>query len=154
MEPINLKTFQEIHHAGMIQGIEYGWGEKPDFDAAISEIHRSDCSGWSRYLIYHSTDSHLELPEGSVQQREYLQGKLERVTSYAETNKSAEDATLYIAFINPTTGANAHVGHVFFVCRGETYECYGGNGVGSRSWNSRPLPQEVSYVFKWPHVWK
>ena len=106
-------------------GFPYVFGAKPELDADPSEIQGSDCSGFSRYLAYHSTYHSLILPEGSAQQEEWCASNLEDC-GYLDSVNGA-----IIAFHE-----GSGIGHVWFVIHGLTLECYGGHGPGRRQWNT------------------
>lgn len=171
---LNLRIVQKLHHAMMFKGVRYQLGAKPrllpgkSMAQFIEDTDESDCSGYVRSLVFYATEERLLLPEGSVQQYEWLRNSLNPLTGplhgYDHVRPlSVNDAIrtvdstpgnlspLYIAFIAPT---DLHYGHVWFVNDGTTLECYGGRGAGSRNWNARPLPQEVDHAFMWPHTWK
>lgn len=149
VEPINLKALQTFAHALMLNGVSYRMGAKVKMEAPIGTIRQIDCSGFVRRAIYESTKSGLLIPDGSWHQHEWVADRLPRVP-YSAVDRPESDATLFLAFIAPTKN---HAGHVWFVCRGDTFESYGGRGVGSRVWNRRPLPQEVDGCYEWPHIW-
>jgi hypothetical protein len=149
IEPINLKLLQDAVHTMMLNGVKYRWGSKPALRMPVKSVETSDCSGFTRYVAFLATSGEVVLPEGSYQQHDFLAPILDEVP-YQEVAKSANEATLYLCFIHPT---NDHAGHVWFVCRADTFECYGGHGVGSRHYDRRPLPQEVTSCFIWPHIW-
>ena len=119
---------------------------------AIRTVEHLDCSGYMRLQVYAATGGKVLIPDGSAEQREWMEKEgFSKVTPYANEAGNPETQFLYINFIAPT---DAHAGHVWAVQSRETCECHGGSGVGSRLWNTRPLPQEWVAGFVWPHVWQ
>jgi hypothetical protein len=148
--PIKLETLQTLAHAMELRGVRYKLGAKARLDTRLQSISSIDCSGYIRWLVYHSTEPSLALPDGSWMQRAFLAERL-RAVAYSAAAPRKNDSTLYVAFVDPATD---HTGHVWLVNDGETFECYGGRGPGSRSWNTRILRVEVGHCFVWPHVWE
>lgn len=91
-----------------------------------------DCSGFMRILVHHASMG-VDIGDGSVNQREYFtKHGYEREFN----TSSAIDGQYRMNIYEPIHG----IGHIWLTKNGYTYECYGGNGVGNRRYNS--LTQE------------
>jgi hypothetical protein len=147
---INAKALQAITHRMMILDMRYGLGSKIPLATPVEKCRgkRIDCSGMVRYLVYHSTDERLVIPDGSFNQKDWIAARATRV-SYEEAGRNPSD--LFIAFISPT--AAHRIGHVWFLRGGWTYESHGGVGPNSRHWNTNILKNEVSACYHWKHSW-
>jgi hypothetical protein len=118
--------------------ISYTWGSKfKSLDEFPPEKTSSDCSNYSRYLIYQA--SGITIPDGSSNQCDWFNTKGFKKTDYS--NCANKDNILRIAFL--TDQANGQR-HVWLVLNGQTMECYGAHGVGSRMWNANPLRNSVN----------
>lgn len=152
-----------------IQGITYGLGAKADIkdhwnprskgtlDTPVEDIDHIDCSGFIRYLIYHCSDTHYKLPDGSQNQLQWcIDNNLHEVKNYSDVNTYLTDKRLFIGFIKPYTRGAGKIGHVFLISQvdkdaaADTMESFGSHGVGSRSWNYRTLYNQVHKVFEIP----
>ena len=123
--------------------VAYVFGAKPPLTLFPPDWNTSDCSGYSRWLVYHLYQDWLsargnevaeypaELPEGSVEQHVLYASK--QVTQLP-TNGHYLDNVIRIAFLEPV---GSEPGHVMIVYYGYTYECCGGLGVTSRPWGSQ-----------------
>jgi hypothetical protein len=111
------------------------WHVKYDFGAKFSDVKKNppggayvDCSGYSRWLLYHGSDGGLMLPDGSWNQLEAIEEKGFSQRVYRNVLKDRTGA-VYIAFFKPT---RFKPGHVWLLQDGLTMESYGGHGIGSR----------------------
>ena len=126
------------------EGHAYRMGAKPKLGSPPNSWKLSDCSGYARYILYGCAlipgkpPVPVELPAGSVQQREWLVAHGWSPCEYAETEFA--DSVLRIAFIQPIPG---RAGHVWLVINGRTIESYGGHGPGRRRWDTAVLKREV-----------
>lgn len=155
-DKINLFQLQKNVHLMMKLNIKYDLGAKAKFTTPIEKIKFIDCSGFIRWNIYHATENHIQIPDGSWIQRDWLLKQssipgsvIHRVNDYDTVNKDSDK--LYIATMNPM-GKKA--GHIWFVNDGFTMESWGGSGPDERLWNTPILRREVDFVFVWEHVWK
>ena len=133
MKALNYQKILAYHQLGINAGVSYELGAKPAFDAEPSAIRSSDCSGWSRYLIYHGSNHALALPEESWQQHEWCEDQGLQKVNYVAVG--AISSRLLACFIDPATSPGG-IGHVFLSHGGQTIECYGGHGAGRRAWNA------------------
>lgn len=157
--PVSLSKLLAYHQLGEEAGIDYSLGAKPAFEKTPDQIRVSDCSGWSRYLLYHATDHALVLPEGSAEQHEWCDSKGLHKVTYANAVQYGSPSRLFICFIVPETQPDG-IGHVWMLHgQGEqarTVECYGGHGVGSRVYNASidrgrtNLEAACGACYEWP----
>lgn len=147
-EAINLKRLQSLHHVLMHNGVRYKLGAKAKFSMPASAIRYIDCSGLIRYLVYHSTQNRLVIPDGSWMQRDWALQNLNKVPYLSVRDNPNE---LYLATLDPKNGK---AGHIWWVNDGFTMESHGGRGPNERPWNTPILKAEVDYTFVWPHVWE
>jgi hypothetical protein len=145
---IDLEFLSICHDNGAAHGIPYVWGAKPDPSLTTDQITGSDCSGWARYLFGRQG---ITLPEGSQEQMEWFKSKGpgDATADYAAVGNSPA-GELFICFALDTRASGGHAGHVWFVESGETMECYGGVGVGSRLWYNRVLRRIFHVAFRVP----
>lgn len=140
---VDIKKFEGTFDA--LKGrIGYSLGGKvPELNIAPSTIHQSlDCSGWERYQVFQS--SGIVIPDGSWLQREWCESNLEQVP-YGPAHDD-----MIIAFLTAGVNGVGNVGHVWNVRNANTYECYGGHGVGSRPWDTPILKDHVHKAFRLP----
>ena len=124
------------------RGITYRLGAKPPLAGVPhKDFTRSDCSGYTRYLLAKATHGKVVLPHGSVNQRKWCEAQGFKRTAYL--NCQWEDGRLRIAFMD---AVNGH-GHVWFCIDGQTVECWSGQGVGRRPWNTTILKRHVDHCF-------
>jgi cell wall-associated NlpC family hydrolase len=127
----------------MMGRVKYELGAKAGvLSRQSAEIASLDCSGFVQYVIFKTCG--LTIPEGSVQQRDWLQKQGYRRVSYAQTAR-LRDGILRLAFFPPVAGKR---GHVWFVLNGKTIECYSGKGVNSRAWWTPKLKNNVAACFE------
>jgi hypothetical protein len=99
----------------------------------------------------------LPLPDGSVQEHDWIEAFHDTIKGGSLTFKStdvanrfANDGVLRICFIAP---ANGHAGHVYFTLDGVTYECCGSGGVCSRAADAAVLENTCAvYVLAIPGI--
>lgn len=94
-----------------------------------------DCSGFTRWALFHASNRELVIPDGSVNQREWCQHVgFKRSTPDA---CAAEDGAVRIAFLTPDgavrAGMSAEERHVMLVTGGLTMESHGGKGPDRRN---------------------
>lgn len=111
--------------------VTYKWGAKADKLWADSATYSHfDCSGFQQFIIFRSSQGGIHLPEGSADQHQWcIDNGLEQ-KDYADVCANRDYARIFICFMAPT---DTHPGHVWCVCAGVTYECYGSGGVNSRT---------------------
>ena len=116
-----------------IGSCKYKLGAKPSLSLAAELIKESDCSGYVRYVLYHTTQPIIRLPEGSWYQEQWCRWNLQGCP-YEDAAK--DDSIVRIAFIPPQ---GKKPGHVWLICNSRTIECYGKVGAGRRKWNNTAL---------------
>lgn len=147
MHPTSLQILEDVF--GAMDGVtHYLLGAKPELDVEPNTVKVSDCSGFVRLAVYKASGAAIELPEGSVTQREWCeQNGLHKLDQYSDVQyASSDDHRLFICFI--VANETEKIGHVWFVRSGVTMECYGGHGVGSRAWDTAILKDNASYAFE------
>ncbi len=117
--------------------VPYLWGAKArPLSVQAPEIRGLDCSGFVQWAIFHATEHSVLLPEGSVEQHGwFIRGGFKRSSVDA---CSLNDGVVRVAFLAPR---GEEPGHVMLVLDGATCECYGGHGVGRRTWLSERFMQ-------------
>lgn len=106
-----------------------------------------DCSGFSRWLVYHATAASASpclMPEGSVMQHLWADTWLKKLPGPASGH--AKDGSVMIAFLKPKydiNGKEIEPGHVIVISGGVTYESFGHHGPGSREWGSEDFMSEM-----------
>ena len=142
---------------GEMSGWVYGWDYKiqplslqgaelvgtlmvaQDGEAEGTEAKRVDCSGFSRWALYHLSGDKVAVPDGSVQQHQWFHANGFDTCPVADGHLT--DGALRIFFL-PPVGKEA--GHVMLVFNGMTYESHGSAGPSSRSWGSQPFMHSCS----------
>lgn len=124
------------------RGIAYGFGSKPTSLTTVPEKvnftkrNSVDCSGFVRYAL---AQCGLQIPDGSVNQREWF-----RKSGFKPTKQFDEtDGRVRVAFLKPGDTPSG-IGHVVLVIDGVTYESHGGRGVDSRPWGSASWMRKCS----------
>lgn len=128
---IDLPLLHLLHSRVVQPGNQYKLGGKVNRLTADSSIVGSmgiDCSGYVRWLLHRATHDSLVIPDGSVNQGEYIEN-MGFKRSTVEACKR-EDGVLRIAQYHPQSG----VGHICLVINGTTIESHGGTGPDSRPW--------------------
>lgn len=128
---IDLPLLELLHSRVVQPGNQYKLGGKVNKLTADSSVVRSlgiDCSGYIRWILCRSTHDQLVMPDGSVQQADWLDAVGFKVST-VEACK-LEDDVLRIAQYRPQSG----VGHISLVFNGNTIESHGGTGPDSRRW--------------------
>jgi cell wall-associated NlpC family hydrolase len=129
--------------------VEYELGQKaPSLTCQSNAINWLDCSGFTQFVIARASEQKIILPEGSVEQHEWVAAHgWRKLDHYADVFYARDDpARLFIAFIAPAEGH----GHVFLVNGGQTLESCGGHGVTSRHWDDEILQPHVSACYEVP----
>jgi hypothetical protein len=121
-------------------------GAKVPFHGATPgrDFTRVDCSGFVREAIWRATAPHLNFPDGSVIQRQWVVTNNFARSSADEALR--EDGIVRIAFYRPQDSPSG-VGHVALVHNAKTLESHGGVGPNSRPWTKLPRWQAMSIVF-------
>jgi len=139
---VNWAVLAELERK-MAGRVKYELGAKARIlSRQAAEITSLDCSGFVQYVVFKVCG--LTIPEGSVQQREWLEKLKYHRVSYAQTAR-LRDGVLRLAFIPPSAGKH---GHVWFVLNGRTIECYSGGGVNNRAWWTPKLKNAVTACFE------
>lgn len=115
--------------------VAYGLGAKVPFHGAApgQQFKRVDCSGFIREAIWRATSPHLNFPDGSVVQHDWVRARnYKRSTPGSALNK---DGAVRIAFLRPQD-VSSGVGHVALIHNGQTLESHGGVGPNSRPWSN------------------
>ena len=128
---VDLELLKLLHSRVVQPGNQYRLGGKVNKLTADSSIVRSigiDCSGYVRWIMHRATHDELVMPDGSVQQGDWLDA-----CGFKRSSVDAcylKDDVLRIVQYRPTSG----VGHIALVLNGETIESHGGTGPDSRPW--------------------
>lgn len=113
--------------------VRYGLGAKVPFHGAKPgrNFKKVDCSGFVREAIWRATTPHLNFPDGSVVQRDWViaQGFARSTTDAA----LLRDGAVRIAFLRPQD-APSGIGHVVLVHNARTLESHSGVGPNTRPW--------------------
>ena len=110
---------------------KYKLGAKPKVIYPPEKIKYSDCSGYVRYVLYHTVEPAIILPSGSWYQEQWA---IANLTPCQYSDASKLDSIVRIAFIGKAARQNKP-GHVWLIVNGRTVECYGGVGAGRREWD-------------------
>jgi len=146
-----MAIFIEINHLSELCGqlldghIKYGYGSKAALSATPSEIKEIDCSGFTRYLIYHATDKRVTMVQGSDEQHAWCKKQKLEAQKYHEA-ASRKDGVLRIAFMPRLYDSNKKLkraGHVWLIHHGMTIESRGHKGPSRRPWDTSILKKEV-----------
>jgi hypothetical protein len=105
--------------------------------------HCIDCSGFSRWALYHATYFKTLMPDGSQNQLQWCADQDFKVSDFASTENV--DNILRIAFHKCDQAER--IGHVWFVLNGKTIESCGGEGPCRRDWNTPVLERLCNAVF-------
>jgi hypothetical protein len=113
--------------------VRYGLGAKAPFHGATpgKDFRAIDCSGFVRELIWRSTNPHLNFPDGSVNQHDWVRAQGFQPQTVQDAGK--QDGAVRIGFLRPQDSAEK-IGHVVIVHSAATLESHGGVGPDSRSW--------------------
>ena len=129
-----------------VEGSPYRLGAKWPLGAPPSRVKGTpvDCSGFLRWLLY---ECGLDLPDGSANQREYVENVLKwRKIPYADLHWTVADGgRLFVAFKSPTKSGH---GHVWLVNAGHSMESCSSGGVCRRPW--KRLERYASACFEVP----
>lgn len=150
--PVDIQKFMLVHK--QLAHVKYGLGSKArnasgrlTLTAKPNEFNSIDCSGYFRYLIYHSANGFM-IPDGSWIQREWCEGSGLEQVSYSWARQLKD--TLWVAFATPGVKGVGKVGHVWLGWNDFTYESYSGNGVGSLPAGNSWRVKHVHKTFIWP----
>jgi cell wall-associated NlpC family hydrolase len=147
-QKIDLGMLRTVFTHMAINGTEYGLGAKaPSLTVDSINIHKIDCSGFTRYAIARATDQKLIIPDGSVNQHDWCEEQGLHKVDYPNV-AIADDSRLFIAFIPPAP--SGHPGHVWFINGGNTMESHGGVGVSTRHWDNPILLHAVTACYELP----
>lgn len=137
LQPISLNALIADFNALKRAGVDYAWGEKPDPSTPPSLVHRSDCSGFVKYIMVRRIGG--EFPDGSVAQGEWFRANCEE-KKYADVLQYAkhDGGRLFVAGFN--LGGNHR--HIWFVIAGATMEC----GASLHGGGSRPAGEFLDEV--------
>ena len=127
--------------------VTYGLGAKLPRHGAVpgQDFTKVDCSGFVREAVWLSTTPHLNFPDGSVVQHEWVRARLPKSTIAAA---QAADGVVRIAFLRPEDSPKG-IGHVVLVLNGRTLESHGGVGPDSRDWTGEGW-QAKAFVYTVP----
>ena len=148
LAPVNGARLGQYLDRCVSRGIGYGLGAKAsDLMAYPPDYERIDCSGWVRAAVAFATGGKTILPDGSINQHDWVDRSGLKVSARAAL--LLPDGLLRICFIVPTLEHS--IGHVFLCRNLRTLESWGGHGPGSRSVLSHislgVLQQATSAVF-------
>ena len=117
--------------------VMYGYGLKASpLSLQAGQFHAIDCSGFSRWAVYHATaalSQPFAMVDGSVAQHDWARSNL---APQLNSQGSAMDDRLRIAFLSPEDGG---IGHVMLIQNGFTCESHGSVGPDRREWLSEPF---------------
>jgi hypothetical protein len=129
--------------------VTYGLGKKVPFHGAVPgrDFKKVDCSGFVREAIWRATDPHVNFPDGSVVQHDWVKNKGFQRVSVADGGLN--DDHVRIAFLRPQDVPRPHIGHVLLLSGGRTLESHGGVGPDSRAWTDLTFRSKLFvYVLK------
>ena len=144
------------------RGVVYGLGSKAaehagqkyvfDYPPTFGSV---DCSGWSRWAIYHATGGALLIPDGSANQNDWAgqQGFKHYGPDKAHVTYQSiggnKDNYLRMAFCRAS--ASETIGHVWFTLNAFTLESHGGVGPSSRPFDTPVLERIISDLYVLGH---
>jgi hypothetical protein len=135
---IDIARAQDFLHACMTSNprVTYGLGKKVPFHGAVPgrDFKKVDCSGFVREAIWRATDPHVNFPDGSVVQHDWVKNKGFQRVNVADGGLN--DNHVRIAFLRPQDDGPRHIGHVLLLSGGRTLESHGGVGPDSRAWTN------------------
>lgn len=143
LQEFDVKKLLSLTSAAQKRKIPYAFGVKHALGSDVSVWSSGiDCSGWVRYVIYQCCKQ-IKIPDGSWNQAAWAEAQ--GFKSYGKAgylaNAGLKDGRVRLCQF---TG---NPGHIWFTWNGMTYESYGGNGPGSRKWNTLGLLTRVQHVF-------
>jgi len=137
--------------------VRYRLGAKARPGARPEAIEYIDCSGFVRWFLPLVCSEHIDVPDGSQNQRAWCERQGFKRTDYY-ANAGNCDGRLRIAFLSPAPN-RAWPRHVWLVYgspgekRAMTMESYAGCGVGRRWWNNQAFKRvSACYVLTEPLV--
>lgn len=139
-------------------------GKVRPLTTSVSSIRQLDCSGFVEYVIYHGTTDHVNLPSGSVTQRQKIASDASHIAEDYLKHAELRDDIVRIGFRNTVAKRDSsgavirdsagnslkdQVGHVWLVINGRTYESTskGGRAKGPKSlgWDERTSDADHFY---------
>lgn len=161
MKAIQLHLFQAVHQGLLSVPCRYLYGAKPNPAADSHTVHNSDCSGYIRLLTARSTEQAVILPEGSTEQANWFQARIDqgdttikRCHNYGALCSGAvanDSARLFICRFPPGKESPTAPGHIWFAYMGISYECHGHTiGVSNRPLTTDVLQKNVTDIFELP----
>lgn len=132
LDPVAARAFLNAC-TGSSPRVRYGLGAKVPFHGARpgSQFTRVDCSGFVREAIWRATSPHLNFPDGSVVQHDWV--RAQGFARGAVSDGLLRDGATRIAFLRPQDSPN-RIGHVVLIHNAVTFESHGGVGPNSRAW--------------------
>lgn len=149
MTCVDLDTVLAVFNNMKRAGVKYSFGAKaPNLDADSHTITEIDCSGFVRFVLHRAANGGFTMPDGSVNQREWIEAHgWHELNQYSDVQYAKDDPTrLFIAFLDPKGNKP---GHVWLIRGGVTMESHGGVGVDSRPWNT-PALRNAQHCFVVP----
>lgn len=133
---VDLDLLRTLHSRMVVEGDQYGFGDKIPITADSSEVRGKDvdCSGYVRWLLHQASGEQFDIGDGSWLQHDLIEGLgCKRSTVQAANLK---DGALRIAFLAPGALGKGKPGHVALVLNDQTMESHSGTGPDSRPWDS------------------
>ena len=111
-------------------------GAKVPFHGAVpgTGFTEVDCSGFVRELVFRATTPPFDFPDGSVVQRDWVQGQ--GFATDTIDHAGTRDGAMRIAFLAPQDSPS-RIGHVVVIHNGMTLESHGGLGPDSLPWTGQ-----------------
>ena len=110
--------------------VEYELGAKPKLGSDSSDFDKSDCSGYSRWMLSRTLDGFTDdIPDGSANQHAWCSDNLTAALYYDALQDRSN--AIFIAFMDQNPATEEVTRHVWFVQNGATVECCAGKGVYS-----------------------
>lgn len=126
--------------------VRYGFGKKVPFHGATPgrDFTKVDCSGFIREAIWRATTPHLNFPDGSVVQHDWVRAQGFSRSTVADARLN--DGAIRIAFLSPHD-SESHIGHVAIIHNARTVESHGSVGPNSRGWTGTGWQASTSVYF-------
>ena len=132
--------------------VEYELGAKPTLGSDSSTFDKSDCSGFTRWILSRTLDAFTDVfPDGSANQHDWCNANIPNMGpgEYSDAIKTRNNS-IYIAFMDQIPGTDEVTRHVWFVQNGATIECCGGDGVCSSEEHAQEYANRVSGCYLIP----
>lgn len=127
-----IKMNPELIHSVLQSGvgrIKYEFGGKvKTLLQSLPNVKKLDCSGFIRMLVFKTTPDHLEIPDGSWNQREWCKSMGFKETLYEHC--LLHDGRVRLCFLPTECNPN----HVWACWNGLTVECCSRKGVTQQLW--------------------